>query len=234
MSTEIVLHKDLSDIYKINHIIKTRKTISDENHLRLGSSNIEADKNLDLLISLIYLYLPYCNEDEIAYWIKKEWGLELSLRNIQDIKYKYQSKRLFKKYNGIYVLDTNKVTEDDLLTNKIISHEGLFYTNSTDFIEKFIYFSGVKKTGAKKRLNIGSKLDLINLKKADGDLASISEILDVKRFNYMYNVSDMNLIELYLKNNNEELSMVKRNQLIVNSQCNYIIKFNKINNTYFV
>lgn len=234
MSEEILLHKDLSDIYNMSYIIKERKTLAEENHLRIGGSNIEANKNLDIIISLIYLYLPYCNDDEIPYWLKKEWNIDLSLRNIQEIKYKYQSKRLFQKFSGIYVLDTLKVTQVEKEAKNIIIHDGLYYTNSLEHIDKFIYFSGSKKQGSKKKLNIGSKLSLIELKKIDGTFITISEALEIKRFNYMYNISDMSLMELYLNQHNSELSLVKKNQFIITSQCNFIIKFNKINNKYFL
>ena len=119
MSEEILLHKDLSDIYNMSYIIKERKTLAEENHLRIGGSNIEANKNLDIIISLIYLYLPYCNDDEIPYWLKKEWNIDLSLRNIQEIKYKYQSKRLFQKFSGIYVLDISKSFTNFLVFSKM-------------------------------------------------------------------------------------------------------------------
>lgn len=231
--SELLLYKELSDIYSIQFILEERKSLYKTNKIKAGSSISESDKSLDLIISLIYLYLNDCSVEDINYWLKKEWNYEISERAIRDILYRFQSKRLFKKSTGIYVLNTEKVKKNINKISNIVEDDGLFYTNSLDNIEYFIYFSGTKKEGGRKKINIGSLIDIVNLKKIDGENVSIEEALSIKRFNYAYNQSDMAYISTYEKITKNKMSIKLKNELIINSQFKFNSKFNKIKSLYF-
>lgn len=226
------LFKDMAKIYNLSYIFNERDKITEIKAFKSGKKG--SSLNIDIIIGLCYLYLPFCSHEEIVFWLKKEWNLEYSIRNIQSVIYNYQSKRAFQNYQSIFVLDTEQVEKDQNTLSKIgydiIKTNGFYFTKNMEYIDKCVYFQGIK-SGKRKNKTIGDKSNISKIKKNDGTPISIKDILFIKRFCYLYNISDMNLIESFSET--KSLNTGQKNDIIVSIQAEFMIMYNKIEGKYF-
>lgn len=230
---EIVLYSDLSKIYNLKYILSEREKIKDLSILKKTNSAISL-YDLDILIGLCYLYLPFCIHEEIPYWLKKEWDLNYSVRNIQSIIYSFQSRRAYQNFNNIILLDTEKVESTsealEAVGGEIIKTNGFYFTKNQKFLDQSFFYRGLK-SGNKKQKQIGSKNNIFSFIKNDKTELTPKDILLIKRFCYMYDFSDMNILEVCSEK--KFISNGSKNDLIKNIQAEYVVFYSKIESKYF-
>lgn len=233
LENNVDLYKDLSQIYNLKYILTERAKITDISILK-NNNNIISLYNLDILIGLCYLYLPFCTHDEVSFWLKKEWNLDYSLRNIQSIIYSFQARRAYQNFKSIILLDTQKVESNDSIYNQvgndIIKSNGFYFTKNTQYLEYAVYYKGIK-SGNKKQKHYGSKNQIFSVLKNNGTELTPRDILLIKRFCYMYDFSDMNILEVCSEK--KYISNGSKNDYIKNIQADYVVLYNKIESKYF-
>lgn len=201
--------------------------------------NPSCTDNVDIIVGLCYLYFPLCTPDEIQFWLKKEWNLEIPMDKLGVILHYYHSRRMFVNYRDIIILDKKKllaagksVNINAMLQNKtIIEYENFYYTKLHS-LRPYAILQLPIKSGKEKTKGFGLKSDVSAAVNNLGAPAMINEILSIKRFCNMYDVSDFLLIDSFESKNNLNLPANERNKLVANSQLNYLVKYTLINQKF--
>lgn len=233
------LYSNLSKKFSLDEINNLRKNSYEQVSQFRQLINPSCTNNVDIIVGLCSLYFPLCTPGEINFWLKKEWNLDIPLEKMDVILHYYHSRRMFVNYREITILDKrkmdaagSKINISNLIHNKIIvEHENFYYTKSSS-LKNYAILQLPIKSGKDKTKGHGLKSDVSTALNNSGVPAMISEILEIKRFCNMYDVSDFLLIDSFEVKNNLTLPMSERNKLVANSQLNFLIKYTLINQKF--
>lgn len=173
-------------------------------------------ERLDILIGLIFLYRGAMDDQEVAAAIYSDWGLQLTETKIKSLAYKFKSRRLYNSMHNYWLLKNEvKFTNDQKL---IIQYVPLLDINvvHNSFRPKFT------------EDNFVARKDFAQHTKICGDDFRLNELLLIKRFAYAYMISDMEIIENYVKLKGLKINDKDRNMFVFESQIKFATVVNQL------
>lgn len=183
---------------------------------------------LDQLLNLICLYINECDNKEIIYWLYYDWGLKIKPDVLKLILKKLSCRRLFPKTNKYYILKNTNTYNNN---SDIINYKGILFTTNKNYSSSFLYFrDGYNDDfGVRQTIKIGNPLSFVEFLNEKNESLDIVDVLIIKRFSNAYNISDLNLIDIWCDYHNKEINKIELNKILVNIQSNFIKDFLEVN-----